>query len=231
MTELQFEIAGGADISIRITSAVIAGWTGRDRAAVDHHIAELKAIGVAPPTSVPLYYRVSARLLTTAASIEVVDVTSSGEIEPILIDDGSELFLGLGSDHTDRQLEAYSVALSKQVCGKPIARTLWRFEDVADHLDRIELHSFGRDEPDTEWIPYQSGTLAAIRPLVELIAESPFAASPRRMQAGTAMMCGTLGVVSGGVRPFRFFRMEMRDPIRERSIEHIYESHVLSAAR
>ena len=37
---------------------VIAGWTGRDAAAIQHHIDELQAIGVPPPSSVPLYYQI-----------------------------------------------------------------------------------------------------------------------------------------------------------------------------
>ena len=30
-------------------------------------------------------------------------------------------FVGLGSDHTDRKVESYSVTVSKQMCDKPIA--------------------------------------------------------------------------------------------------------------
>ncbi|MEL6483080.1 MAG: DUF2848 family protein, partial [Pseudomonadota bacterium] len=37
---------------------LVAGWTGRDPAKVAHHIEELAAIGVAPPSTTPLYYRV-----------------------------------------------------------------------------------------------------------------------------------------------------------------------------
>ena len=45
---------------------MIAGWTGRDQAAVERHIAELAAIGVARPLAVPCFYRVGANLLTTS---------------------------------------------------------------------------------------------------------------------------------------------------------------------
>ena len=31
------------------------------------------------------------------------------------------IFVGCGSDHTDRKVEAYSVTVSKQMCDKPIA--------------------------------------------------------------------------------------------------------------
>ncbi len=61
-----------------INDLVIAGWTGRDVAALNHHIEELKAIGVQPPSKVPLYYRVTASLLTQADSIQVVGDDTSG---------------------------------------------------------------------------------------------------------------------------------------------------------
>jgi len=35
----------GAPRRIEITTLIIAGWTGRDKTAVEHHIAELAAIG------------------------------------------------------------------------------------------------------------------------------------------------------------------------------------------
>ena len=75
---LSFERVGHGPLSITIRQAVIAGWTGRDRAAVDHHIAELAAIGVPPPSEVPLFYRISAQLLTSETVIQVVYATSSG---------------------------------------------------------------------------------------------------------------------------------------------------------
>ncbi len=51
-------------LSVVPRQLVIAGWTGRDAAAIEHHIEELEAIGVPRPSSVPLYYRVGAGLLT-----------------------------------------------------------------------------------------------------------------------------------------------------------------------
>jgi hypothetical protein len=53
-----------------VDALVIAGWTGRERAAVERHIEELAAIGVARPPCVPCFYRVGANLLTTGVSIK-----------------------------------------------------------------------------------------------------------------------------------------------------------------
>jgi hypothetical protein len=225
-TTLPFNPAGAPARAVAVRRAIVAGWTGRDRGAVDHHIAELAALGVAPPSEVPLFYRVGAALATREAAIEVVGGTTSGEVEPVLIDDGEGLWLGLGSDHTDRALEAHSVALSKQICPKPVAGELWPWEEVRDHLDALELRSWIRDSPQEAWTPYQEGTLAALRPLPELVERAPAAAGEGRLQPGTLMMCGTL-VAIGGVRPARHFRMELRDPVRGRTIGHGYEAAIL----
>ena len=55
-------------LTLAIDQAVIAGWTGRDPVARDKHIAELEAIGIARPATTPIYYRVSARRITTTTA-------------------------------------------------------------------------------------------------------------------------------------------------------------------
>jgi len=110
---------------IALRAAVIAGWTGRDPVAREKHIAELMALGVARPATTPIYYRVSASRLTTATQIEAVGENSSGEVEPVLIRDAGKVWIGVGSDHTDRKVETYNVTASKQMCDKPIAPELW----------------------------------------------------------------------------------------------------------
>jgi hypothetical protein len=120
-------------LTLPIDQAVIAGWTGRDPVARDKHIAELEAIGISRPATTPIYYRVSARRLTTTDSIEVSGGDSSGEVEFVLIGWQGRIFVGLGSDHTDRKVEAYSVTVSKQMCDKPLWRRCcgnWRRSSV-----------------------------------------------------------------------------------------------------
>ncbi|MEM9578077.1 MAG: DUF2848 domain-containing protein [Pseudomonadota bacterium] len=199
-------------IDLAIRNLTVAGWTGRDRAAVDHHIAELAALGVAPPSKVPLYYRVSDALLTQAASIQVVGAETSGEVEPLVIRSGGRLYLGLASDHTDRALEVASVAASKQVCDKPVAGALWPWEEVENHLDALKLRT--EIEEEGVWVPYQEGTLAAIRPLPDLIADAALA-------DGDAMLCGTLSTIDG-VRPARAYRMALTDPVLGRDMSLAY---------
>ncbi len=57
---LSFErtIDGRSDrVETAIHTLVVAGWTGRDEAALQRHIEELAAIGVPRPSSVPVFYR------------------------------------------------------------------------------------------------------------------------------------------------------------------------------
>lgn len=199
-------------LDVDIKALTIAGWTGRDAAGVEHHIEELKALGVPPPSTVPLFYKVSADLLTQTDTLQVLGEESSGEAEPFLLQASGALWLGVASDHTDRGLEATSVAHSKQVCGKPVASALWRFEDVKDRLDTLELSSSIVENGQS--VQYQSGTLASIRPLVDLLAANP-------LGEGGAMLCGTLGAI-GGVRPSTKFSMELADPQTGRAISAEY---------
>ncbi|MGR0280025.1 DUF2848 domain-containing protein [Marinomonas dokdonensis] len=204
-----------------INHLVVAGWTARDQHAVQEHIDELAELGVAPPSTVPLYYRASNLLLTQQPMVEVVGGDSSGEVEPLIIKAEDGFWLGLGSDHTDRELEAHSVAFSKQVCPKPVATELWPLAEVEDHLDQIEMQSWV-DEGEG-WTLYQSGKLAAIRPLSELIEKA-------KLENGSAMLCGTFAAI-GGVRNTPKFRMALHDPVLNRSIQADYQTRELPAVK
>ncbi len=203
-------------LRINIQSLTIAGWTGRDAAAVQHHIDELAALGVPPPATVPVYYCADAELLTQAEDITVLGSDTSGEAEPLLVaDDSGTLWLGLASDHTDRALEAVSIAKSKQICAKPVARELWLYEEIAPHLDALRLQA--RIVEDTGAVDYQSGTLQRIRPLPEILTGLP----EGRLAPGSVLFCGTLPVI-GAIRPARRFIMQLHDPVLERTISGEY---------
>ena len=221
-----------------IDTLIVAGWTGRDAAAVEHHVRELAELGVAPPSTIPLYYRASAALLGPHRTIEVVGEETSGEAEPLIVRSGGRRWLGVASDHTDRALEAHSVALSKQICAKPCARELWPFEDLAGRLDTLELRSWIADastferDPDGEdgWTLYQEGTLAAIRPLEALLAASPLGDGTLDATRPGAMLCGTLPAI-GGVRASGAFRVELLDPATGERLRHAYTIRPLPEVR
>jgi len=224
MAELAFRV-NGAGRQVNVERLVIAGWTGRDRASVEHHIAELAAIGVKPPREVPCFYRVGANLLTTAAEIEVAGGDSSGEVEFVLVSAEDALYVGVGSDHTDRKVEAYGVTASKQMCPKPIGPELWPLAEVEAHWDRLELRSHvvrgGRR------VLYQEGPVSKMLAPADLVARMP--GSPRALPPGAAMFCGTLAVqgeIAGGER----FEIELADPVKRRRLRHAYTVRCLEIA-
>lgn len=204
---------GDTPLDCPVEQVIVAGWTGRDKDAVDHHIQELAELGIAPPSQTPLFYRVSENCLVQSPLIQVLGKATSGEAEPFLLRWGGEVWLGLASDHTDRELEAISVAASKQACPKPVSSQLWRFKDVADHLDDLILRC--QIEEGGEWVPYQEGPLARILPLSSLIEKSEFSND-------SAMLCGTLPAI-GSIRPARSYRMELFDPRLRRTIRLEYK--------
>ncbi len=220
MFDLAFTIeaqSGPTPLTLPIDHAVIAGWTGRDPVARDKHIAELAAIGIAPPATTPIYYRVAARRLTTADSIEVSGGDSSGEVEFVLIGWQGRIFVGAGSDHTDRKVETYSITVSKQMCDKVVAPVLWELEDVARHWDQLILRSFAWI--DGTKVLYQEGTLDSMLPVAELIQRG---FGDKGLPDGCAMFGGTFAA-KGGIRPASRFEYELEDPVLRRSIRHAYD--------
>lgn len=204
-------------VAVAIDNLVIAGWTGSDAAAIQHHIDELAALGVPRPSTTPLFYRVAATNLTQTDRLQVLGTNTSGEAEPVIVAMADGLWLGVGSDHTDRKAEAISVALSKQLCGKVMGPSLWRLDDVAARWDDLILRAYatigGRR------VLYQEGSLAAIRRPDDLMRR--YLGGEGQLTPGTAMFCGTLAA-KGGVRPADDFEMIIEDPARNRTLGHRY---------
>jgi hypothetical protein len=214
--------SGARPLAAEIQNLVIAGWTGRDAAAVEKHIAELERLGVKRPKTTPIFYRVAASLLTTAPLIEVAGADSSGEVEPVVVSLADGLWVGVGSDHTDRKAEAISVTVSKQLCAKPVSGHLWPFDEVSAHWDRLILRSHATISGARRL--YQEGPVAALRPPPELM--SKYLNGQRLLPAGTAMFCGTLAV-HGEIVPAAKFDIELDDPVLGRRLSHAYEIKLL----
>ena len=196
-----------------ISQLVIAGWTGRDESALRKHIRELEEIGVKPPRTTPIFYRVASLLLTNSTEIQVSGPESSGEVEFVLISKPDGLWVTVGSDHTDRKAETIGVSLSKQLCEKPVAKDAWRYDEVKPHWEKLVLRSWADGEL------YQEGPVTAMRSPEDLLGRYP-------LKAGWAMFCGTLAA-KGGIRPARKFSMELEDPVLKRKLAHEYRIEVL----
>lgn len=219
MPTLTFILAGGTtrQVAADVHTLIVAGWTGRDTAALEHHIEELAALGVPRPSSVPVFYRTSVDGLTQTRRLEVLGPDTSGEVEPVLFGSNDGMWIGLGSDHTDRKAETRGIALSKQLCGKVVAPTLWRLSEVEAHWDRLVVRAHATI--GGKRVLYQEGALAAMRTPRDLLSRYDGGSA---LKPGAVMFCGTVGAI-GGIRPASRFEMEIDDPVLGRSIRHDYE--------
>jgi hypothetical protein len=201
------------------TELVIAGWTGRDEAALRQHIEELAAIGVKPPKTTPIFYRVAASLFTYADEIQVSGPDTSGEVEFVLLQTENALRVTVGSDHTDRKAETIGVSLSKQLCAKPVSSESWAYGEVKAHWERLLLRSY-IVENNRSLVLYQEGPVSVMRSPEDLLARYG------QLPPGHAMFCGTLAA-NGGIRGGERFRMELEDPVLRRKLSHEYAVKIL----
>jgi hypothetical protein len=185
---------------------VIGGYTGRDEAAVRAHIDELAAIGVPPPPEVPAFYLLPPALLTTAEVIEVGGDHTSGEVEPVLFRVDGRYYLGVGSDHTDRDLEREDIGRAKAACPKPAGSAVVPLppDPATADWDAIEMTC------RVDGVAYQKGTLAALRTPGDLLARLPGPAGGPGDDL--VLFCGTLPLLTGKFVAGREWRLELRRP-------------------
>ena len=154
-----------------------------------------------------------------APTMQVTGEESSGEVEFVLVKDAGETYVGIASDHTDRQVETYGITVSKQMCDKPCSNTLWRLSDVAGHWDELLLRSYATI--DGERVLYQQGKVTAMRAPQDLLDE--FARRDGRFVDGTAMLCGTLAAF-GGIQPGGALRHRTRRSDPAALVAHAMQS-------
>ena len=217
--QLNLESASASqNCTVSVKRLIIAGWTGRDREAMEKHICELEELGITRPASTPIFYRVSNSRLTTASVIQVNGDDSSGEVEFVLTNLGDKIWIGAGSDHTDRKVEAYGVTVSKQICDKPFAQTMWLLDDIVDHWDSLIVRSY--IDENGERTLYQEGNVDSMLSPMDLLAEFETQHNDK-LNPGDFMFGGTLAAING-IRPADGMEIELHDPVTNKSIKHKY---------
>jgi hypothetical protein len=209
-------------LELPINRIYCIGYAGRNQAKVREHIDELAKIGVAAPPRTPTVYPVSTYLLTVQPTITAQGKETSGEVEFVLFVQGDKIYVSVGSDHTDRELEKGSITKSKQMCEKIVAAQVWDLDDVKDHWDSLILRCWVTDGKGKRL--YQDGTAVALLPVSDLIQ-----AVKRETDAslnGAVIYSGTVPT-HGGFVFAPVWDLELEDPVRKRKITHRYEVKVL----
>ena len=223
MTILDLAIKRGSHtepLRFPVRRVINSGYCGRNRADVQNHIEELRKEGVEPPDSVPLFVPISPYLMTTGDEIQVQRVTTSGEVEYLLLvhDDG-EIYVGLVSDHTDREIERLDLPASKQLCSKVVARGVWPLRDVGDEWDNLVMSSWvfkGKSK-----VCYQSSSLACLLPPDRLL-ELAKGKTVDGLQGGTAILSGTIPISDGEIIYAERFEASLLDARSGRELRLAY---------
>lgn len=191
---------GGREVSFLPRRLFLAGYTGRDREHIQRHIDELLAQGIPAPEKVPELYPGMAEAIQVGGRLPPGRGWSSGEIEYVLFETASGVYVGVGSDHTDRELERRSVVAAKQAFPKIVGRQVWPLSHLAPDWDSLILRSWLSQGTDRR--AYQDSPLAAIIPPLELLGLIP---APERGE-GLVIFSGTVAALQPAPAsgPWRF---------------------------
>jgi hypothetical protein len=217
------EKAGKRTGAFDIRGGICCGYTGRNQEAVKKHIEELAREGIKPPPSVPMFYLKPPAGVELDGIIYTEGLETSGEIEYVLLVDKQDIWAGLGSDHTDRNLEKLDIPKSKQVCPAPMSRNLWKYGEIRGHWDQIQIRSWATQ--GGKKVLYQESTLGTILRPEELI---------RLVQERVAGPIDNIAIYSG-TPPTLTERMifgdqfdgELYDPVLKRKISLTYTINTL----
>lgn len=224
-TELHVSVeseTGTRDLSFPVRRLICAGWVGRDGEALQAHIDELARHGVPPPSRTPIFLNFAPYLVTTHDIVDVVSPESSGEVEYVVLKRREEMYVGVGSDHTDRGFEKYSIPASKQMYSKVMAPVVWPYEEVAGHWDQLVIRSW--TSTDDQRTLYQDETLGGILDVGELLDQLP--RDDGLPVDGFVLYSGTPATKTGLIYGDAF-EFEMEDPVLRRTIRHGYRIRVL----
>ncbi|SKC70601.1 DUF2848 family protein [Maledivibacter halophilus] len=206
-----------------VKKIINAGYTGRNQEEVMKHIEELKEVGVPAPDKIPTYFPKAAALLTTDNYCEVIDKDSTGEAEYVLLVADNEIYVAVGSDHTDRKLEVGNIPKAKQMCPNFISRGVWKFDDIKENWDDLKMRSWiGKDRAKI----YQDTTLDAFMRPEELLKRVK-ALLGGKLEEGTVIFSGTVGALIEGMPFSNTFDVELKDEKRNETLSCCYQIKII----
>ena len=211
---------GRRELAFTYSRMVNAGYVGKNQEEVRRHIEELAAKGIPGPKSVPVLYPVVCHALTTDSVIEVYGSETSGEVEYVLcVVSEDEVYVGLGSDHTDRHLEETDIPRSKQICPNLMGQTVWPLEEVESHWDDLLIAAnVVKDGKDTL---YQEGHLGLLLNPTELMSfvKSKIGGPLENL----IIFSGTMGMLTGEFVFGERFSAKLMDEKLNRRLEISYD--------
>ena len=143
--ELHIHTRNGATRrSLELGSVAGARFCARDveatRAELDEQLKREGRLTMATASN-PSVFRLGRYLLTQEPEFEVQGSMTGGETEVVALRDGDDIYITVGSDQCDRELDPLFPDKPKQMCPHPVARDAWPYEEVRDHWDELRVYS------------------------------------------------------------------------------------------
>ena len=198
------------------------GYAGTNQELVREHIEELAKLGVPAPTTTPTLYPLSHYLATTRDRVQVQHGETSGEIEYAMIWFGGKRYVTVVSDHTDRNLENFSVPKSKQASPDVFASEVWDWDEVKDHFGELILECYITKDGKREL--YQQA------PCKAMLLPDQWTENFKKVgvgQDGDIFISGTINTVNKTLIFGDKYEISISDPILNRKISHTYHVDVL----
>lgn len=219
MPVLKFRVNANPDdiLTFEVKKIVNAGYTGRNQAEVQKHIDELKEKGIPGPDEIPTYFPKYKELITQEEIVEALDTKGhTGEAEYALLCTADEIYVAVGSDHTDRLLEQASIPKAKQHYPNFVSRDVWKLSQIRGHFDEIILRS--RVMHEGKKIIFQEAPLSAMLPPDDLLARVKKIVSDTD---GLVIYSGTVAA-KADLDCTPVFEAELEDPVRNLKLNCSY---------
>ena len=225
MLELIIEGDGSTKLTFEVQKLVNAGRSSRDTASVRKHMEELRKTGITIPDEFPIFYPKTPERVITATRFGILpDSKTSGEVEFVLLIDNSNVYVTVGSDHTDRELQKTNLVAAKQIYYNVLAPKVWRYEDVKEHWDDLIMRSWVGQNGQRQL--YQEGKLVEMMRPERLMEEVKSRVTGDLN--GMIIFSGTLPTISGELCYSSQFEMELVDEHAGRAIRHAYTAEPIN---
>lgn len=180
----------------------------------------------------PSVFHLGRYLLTQGPEFEVQGTMTGGEAEVVALRVGEEIFISVGSDQCDRELDPIFPDKPKQMCPHPLACDAWPYHEVRSHWDQLRIYSQVGVKEQT--VPLQDTTLDELVDLEYLLAmeEIKGLADPMVLYCGcssfldsaeaTVNRLGLPKEAALGVGDS--FLIGLHDPVHDRKIEHKFRA-------
>jgi hypothetical protein len=230
MTSLSFVVhtkESSRPLEVDLQRCYNLGFTMRDEAKMQAHLEECYKLGVKelicdrPPLVMPI----STWAVLTDDQISVQRPRTSGEVEIVtLVDADGTMYVGVGSDHTDRSLEGIDIPWGKQVAPNIVAPDLWLWSDVEDHWDQVSIKCSVVD--NGEQVDYQDAMVSEFWTPAEMATGARESVVP--FEGAMILFSGTVVTLEEKLRFAESWTISMIDPVLDRRIDHTYGVTVLA---